>query len=210
MARSLEFSFNGETFSQEIEKLDRSRLYGSVAVETVNADGDVCKLSTLANDGRTLIPTGGTAFGYMNPDGEWIDRGDLQPVDANGDALVEVESSFKLTTEIATEVSVETFLDHAIRLVYKLSGEDPLPGPLMEALQEGKIFQVPFSYRGGVDPDIAFIMLGELGSVWMLIGEETNIGFIGLEEAALCGKDQVEDDDDEEEDDGDGLDFGMM
>jgi len=210
MPRSLEFSFKGTTFSQEIEKLDRNKLYGSVMIETVNADGDVCKLSTLANDGRTLIPNGGTAFGYMNPDGEWIDRSDLQPVDTKGKPLVEIESSFKVTTKIATEVSVETFLDHAIRLVYRLSGDDPLPKPLMTALKKGKIFQIPFSYRGGVGPDIAFILLGERGSIWMLIGEETSVGFIGLEEAALCSKDKVQPDDDEEEDEGDGLDFGML
>jgi len=52
MARSLEFTFKGKTFSREIEKLDRTKLYGSVVVETVNADGALCKLSTLASDGR--------------------------------------------------------------------------------------------------------------------------------------------------------------
>lgn len=210
MARSLEFIFKGETFAREIEKLDRTKLYGSVVVETVNADGDVCKLSTLASDGRTLIPAGGTAFGYVNPDGEWVDRGDLVPVDAKGKPLIEMESSFKAPTEIAEEVDIETFLDHAIRLCYRLNGDDPLPKKLMAALQKGKVFQIPFSYRGGVDPDIAFILQGEQGSIWMLIGEATGVEFIGLEEAALCGADKAQVDDDDEEDEGDGLDFGML
>ncbi len=209
MARSLEFTFGGNTFAREIEKLDRTKLYGSVVVETINADGDICKLSTLASDGRTLIPAGGTAFGYMNPDGEWIDRSDLVPVDAKGKPLVEMESSFKAPTEIAEAVSVETFLDHSIRLCYRLTGDDPLPQPLLKDLEQGKIFRVPFSYRGGIDPDVAFILQGDRGSVWMLIGEESGVGFIGLEEAALCGADkaQVEDDDGDE---GDGLDFSML
>ena len=210
MARSLEFIFKGETFAREIEKLDRTKLYGSVVVETVNADGDVCKLSTLASDGRTLIPAGGTAFGYVNPDGEWVDRGDLVPVDVKGKPLIEMESSFKAPTEIAEEVDIETFLDHAIRLCYRLNGDDPLPKKLMAALQKGKVFQIPFSYRGGVDPDIAFILQGEQGSIWMLIGEATGVEFIGLEEAALCGADKAQVDDDDEEDEGDGLDFGML
>ena len=210
MARSLEFTFKGKTFSREIEKLDRTKLYGSVMVETVNADGALCKLSTLASDGRTLIPAGGTAFGYMNPNGEWVDRSDLVPVDAKGKPLTEMASSFKAPTKITEEISVEKFLDHAIRLCYRLKGDDPLPKPLMTALSEGKIFKVPFSYRGGVDPDVAFILQGEQGSIWMLIGEETAVEFIGLEEAALCGADKAQVDDDEEEDDGDGLDFGML
>lgn len=210
MARSLEFTFKGKTFSREIEKLDRTKLYGSVVVETVNADGALCKLSTLASDGRTLIPAGGTAFGYMNPNGEWVDRGDLVPVDAKGKPLVEIASSFKAPTEIIEEVSVETFLDHAIRLCYRLNDGDPVPKPLMTALSKGKIFKIPFSYRGGVDPDVAFILKGEHDSIWMLIGEETGVEFIGLEEAALCGADKAQVDDDDEEDDSDGLDFGML
>lgn len=210
MPRSLEFTFKGKTFSREIEKLDRTKLYGSVVIETLNADGEVCKLSTLASDGRTLIPAGGTAFGYMNPNGEWVDRSDLVPVDAKGKPLLEMESSFKAPTEIAEEVSIEAFLDHAIRLCYRLAGDDPVPKPLLVALSKGKIFKVPFSYRGGVDPDVAFILQGERGSIWMLIGEETSVEFIGLEEAALCGADRAQIDDDEEEDEGDGLDFGML
>lgn len=210
MPRSLEFTFKGKTFSREIEKLDRTKLYGSVTVETVTVDGDVCKLSTLANDGRTLIPNGGTAFGYVNPAGEWVDRGDLVPVDMKGKPLVEMKSSFKAPTEIAEEVDIETFLDHSIRLCYRLNGDDPVPKPLMTALEKGKIFRIPFSYRGGIDPDIAFILQGERGSIWMLIGEETGIEFIGLEEAALCGADKAQPDDDEEDDAGDGLDFGML
>lgn len=210
MPRSLEFTFGKATFAREIEKLDRTKLYGSVAVETVNMDGEVCKLSTLANDGRTLIPAGGTAFGYMNPDGEWVDRGDLVPVDAKGKRLAEIESSFKTSTEIADEVSVETFLDHSIRLCYRLSGDEPLPKPLKSALDAGKIFKIPFSYRGGVDPDTAFILQGERGSVWMLIGEETGVEFIGLEEAALCGADKAQIDDEDDDDESDGLDFSML
>jgi len=210
MPRSLEFTYKGKTFSREIEKLDRRKLYGSVVVETINADGALCKLSTLANDGRTLIPAGGTAMGYMNPGGEWVDRGDLVPVDAKGNPLVEMESSFKAPTKIAEEVSVEVFLNHAIRLCYRLNDGDPMPKPLLTALSKGKIFKIPFSYRGGVDPDVAFILQGEKGSIWMLIGEETGVEFIGLEEAALCGADRAQIDDDEEDGAGDGLDFGML
>lgn len=210
MPRSLEFTFGGKTFAREIEKLDRTKLYGSVVVETVNADGEICKLSTLASDGRTLIPAGGTAFGYVNPDGEWVDRSDLVPVDAKGKELVEIESSFKAPTEIIDEVSIEVFLDHSIRLCYRLNGDDPLPKPLMNALEQGKIFRIPFSYRGGVDPDTAFILQGEQGSIWMLIGEETGVEFIGLEEAALCGRDKAQIDDEDDDDESDGLDFSML
>ena len=210
MPRSLEFTYGKQSFAREIVKVDRTKLYGSVETETVDADGNACKLLTLASDGKTLIPYGGTAFSYVNPDGEWVDRGDLQPVDMEGEPLKELPSSFDAPTPVAEEVSIETFFDHNVRLVYRLEGETPLPAKMKKKLESGAIFRIPFSYRGGVDPDIAFLLLGERGSLWMLVAQDSAIGFIGLEETALCGRDKIEDDDDEDEAEGDGLSFDML
>ena len=211
MPRSLEFSHGKKSFARELTKVDRTKLYGSVDVETVSADGDVCRLLTLAPDGRTLIPSGGTAFGYINPDGEWVDRGDLQPVDAKGKPLEELPSSFDAPTPITEEVSVETFLDHSVRLIYRLDGDDAIPDAMRKKLESGTIFRIPFSYRGGVDPDVGFLLLGERGALWMLVAEENAVSFVGLDDATLCGRDHVDDDTDEDEaEEEDALSFDML
>lgn len=213
MPRNLELSFGDHTFAREIAKVDRTKLYGSVEVETRDVDGNVCKLSTLANDGRTLIPYGGTAFGYVNPTGEWVDRGDLNPVDIDGKALELHPSSFDGPTDVTEEVPVEVFLDHSVRLCYRLEeteGETAIPPAMMTRLEAGAIYRIPFSYRGGVEPDTGFLLLGERGSLWLLIASRNAIEFIGLEEAALCGRDVIDEDEPEEEDEGDGLSFDML
>ena len=210
MPRSLEFTFNEEPFSRELVKVDRRKLYGSVDLETVTMDGDVCRLLTLAPDGRTLIPTGGTAMGYINPDGEWVDRGDLQAVDVDGNPLEELPSSFAAATPVSEEVSIETFLDHSVRLVYRLDGTSAIPAAMLKRLEDGAVFKIPFSYRGGVDSDIGFIMLGEQGGLWLMIAEKNAVAFVGLDDAALCGRDKVEPDDDEDEAEEDALSFDML
>ncbi|MEM7257394.1 MAG: hypothetical protein AAF404_08395, partial [Pseudomonadota bacterium] len=93
MARSLKFSFNGSEFACELNKVDRSKLYGSVDLDTRDHEGNRCSLATLANDGKTLIPYGGTAFGYVNDDGQWVERSDLMPVDLSGEPLQVLPSS---------------------------------------------------------------------------------------------------------------------
>ena len=77
MARKLEFDFGGETFTMAIHKVDRSKLYGRVKTETFDANDKECTLATLACDGRTIIPMGGTANGYVNTEGLWVRRDEL-------------------------------------------------------------------------------------------------------------------------------------
>ena len=98
MARKLEFTFGNESFTVGIHKVDRSKLYGRVETETFDAYAKPCTLANLARDGRTIIPQGGTASGYVNTEGLWVTRDELIPIDRDGKEIPEVESSFKAPT----------------------------------------------------------------------------------------------------------------
>ncbi len=215
MARSLAFDYKGNSFRCQIDKIDRSKLYGSVDIETRDMDGNVCRLANIANDGKTLVPYGGTAYGYLNPDQEWVCRKDITPVDYEGNKLQEVPSSFKETLSLTETATIEEFLDHGIRLSYALTAikkdeeDESVPeidNAFLKQLEKGTIFRTDFSYRGGVDPDPAFIMQDESGTVWMLIAEESELEFVGLEQAGVIAATQGQDDEDESDD----LDFGML
>jgi hypothetical protein len=97
------------------------------------------------------------------------------------------------------------FLDHSIRLAYAL---DPVeagwPQVLVEALDKGTIFKTDFSYRGGVSADPAFVMRGGDGTVWLLVGDENRVDFVGLSQPAGL---TTEDDEAPADDD---IDFDMM
>jgi len=193
MPRALKFKFGESEFECELNKIDRRKLYGSVDVETRDIDGNRCGLATLANDGKTLIPYGGTALGYVNNDGEWVERNDLKPVDLSGNELPMLESSFDITIELKKTASLDEFLNYSSRLVYLLGTDDEFDAKLVKELQAGKIFRFDFLYRDGISADPAFLIGTPDGMIWMMVGKPSAINYVGLDQAAVCFVGEEED-----------------
>ena len=209
MARKLEFDFDGENFIVAIHKVDRTKLYGQVKTETFDANDKACTLATLARDGRTIIPMGGTASGYINTEGLWVTRDELIPIDRDGKEIAEVASSFAAPTPLSKEVDIDTFLDHPVRLAYQLDPQTEINAELKAKLKAGAIYQFPFSYRGGIYFDPAFIMQGEGETLWMLIGQTSDIEFVGFEQAAICAA-RAEELGEDDSGETDAFDFDML
>ncbi len=208
MARSLTFTLGKACFACTIHKVDRSKLYGSRKIETLDMDGKQCHLATLLDDGKTLVPFGGTASGYINPDGKWVCRKDITPVDFDGNKLKKVPSSFDTGMPLDERVTAEEFLDHSIRLTYALESAEGMNAEFLKEINDGTIFKTSFSYRGGVDPDPAFVMQGEDGTIWLMIGAENRVSYSKLEQAAVI--EATAEKDEGAETSSDELDFGML
>jgi len=204
MPRALKFKYGDSEFECELNKIDRRKLYGSVDVETRDIDGNRCGLATLANDGKTLIPYGGTALGYISSDGEWVERSDLKPVDLSGNELPLLSSSFDITIELEKTATLEEFLNYSSRLVYLMGTDDEFAPDLIEQLKEGVIFRFEFLYREGISADPAFLLGTPDGLIWMMVGKPSAIEYVGLDQAAVCF---VENEDDEEVEE---FDFEML
>jgi len=204
MPRALKFKYGDSEFECELNKIDRRKLYGSVDVETRDIDGNRCGLATLANDGKTLIPYGGTALGYISSDGEWVERSDLKPVDLSGNELPLLSSSFDITIELKKTATLEEFLNYSSRLVYLMGTDDEFAPDLIEQLKEGVIFRFEFLYREGISADPAFLLGTPDGLIWMMVGKPSAIEYVGLDQAAVCF---VENEDDEEVEE---FDFEML
>ena len=152
MPRYLKFQFGNSEFECGMNKIDRAKLYGSVDVETYDVDGNRCELATLANDGKTLIPHGGTAFAYVNDDGLWVERSELQPVSLAGDKLEVLPSSFDQTIALTDKATMEEFLNHSVRLCYHLDyNDDEIAAEFAESIKAGDIYRFGFLYRDGID-----------------------------------------------------------
>ena len=204
MPRALKFKYGDSEFECELNKIDRRKLYGSVDVETRDIDGNRCGLATLANDGKTLIPYGGTALGYISSDGEWVERTDLKPVDLSGNELPLLSSSFDITIELKKTATLEEFLNYSSRLVYLMGTDDEFAPKLVEQLAAGVIFQFEFLYREGISADPAFLLGTPDGLIWMMVGKPSAIEYVGLDQAAVCF---VGNEDDEEVEE---FDFEML
>ena len=208
MPRALILRHRGVELPFQLEKLDRTKLYGSVEVEALDDKGRRCELATLAADGRTLLGKGGTAAAFLSEDGRWLDRAALAPVDAFGEPIKPVPSSFGAPIDLAEEASIDDYLAHNVKSVYALATDADIDiGPLAEELRAGKLYRFAYSFRGGLVADVGFLLANPEGQVFLAVGQPTRIHFLGLdllpvyedEEAAEPGAAE-----------GDDLDFGMM
>jgi hypothetical protein len=165
------FLFKEQLFSFQLGKVDRSKLYGFKEIEAVDEQQRVCELATLCGDGKTIVGRGGTAVGYLSPDGQWCDRLELTPVDAESCPMEPVPSSFDAPIDLETETTVDDYLEHKIRLIYRLdcaakssddakkseqeteNVENPAPAIDESDLQKlrqqigERIYRFPFRYR---------------------------------------------------------------
>jgi hypothetical protein len=204
MAKPLVLAFGGTQFPVALSKVERSDLYGFVEIETLDAQGRKCVLATLADDGKSVIPSGGTALITLSADGNWIEKSTLVPTDNQGARITPVASSYAAPVPLEKTATIEDYLSHNIRSVYQVGGETDL-GPLLDELKKGTIYQFPYSFRGGLEPDAAFLLLSADGTAFIAIGSPTRLEFVGFEQTAAITGD--EDSDGEQED---SMDFGMM
>lgn len=207
MAKELVFLLDGEEIALGMEKVDRSKLYGYKEQLVLDENDEPCELVTLAGDGRTVIGTGGIAMAYLSADGEWCTKADLTPIDLDGNEIQPVPSSFSAPLVLEQTVTVETYLDHDIRSVYRMEAAGDAAA-LRRILDAGTIFTFPFSYRGGLEADAAFLLAGSDGNLFMTIGRAATTAYVGLQERS--GLAVTAETADLDEDDEDELDFGVL
>jgi hypothetical protein len=204
MAQPLVLRFGEKELPFQLKKVERSALYGFVDTEVSDGKDRPCRPVTLAGDGRTLVGPGGVALAYMTPDGRWCDKKELKPVDVDGTEITPVPSTFKTPVRLDQTADIDEYLAHNIRLVYQLTSDDEADA-LQEALGRNTIYTFPFSYRGSLEADTAFLLAGADGTIFMVVGRKADITYVGFGQAADIAPPEEEGGEDEGE-----LDFGMM
>ncbi len=189
MAKPLVFKFNGGDVAFQLNKIDRSKLYGYKELEALDAQGGKCELATLAGDGRTVVGRGGASFATLDADGRWCEKSQLTPIDPEGQKIVPVPSSYAAPIESLQVCEVSEYLEHNIRLVYALEAE---VAPLAAELKQGIIFKFPYSFRGGLEADAGFLLSGDDGNLFLCVGNPTKVEWIGLAQAAAATEDDSE------------------
>jgi hypothetical protein len=202
MGKPLVLSFNGVEIPFGLEKVERSDLYGFVEIETLDEQGRKCSLATLADDGRSVIGSGGISLVTLSPEGNWLEKKACVPTDHQGKKVEMVPSSYAAPVPLSEVVSIEEFLNHDIRAVYQISSEADF-GALMDELKKGTIYRFPYSFRGGLEPDAGFLLLAADGTPFMAVGSATKLEFVGFEQSAGIGEEDGGEDEDL-------MDFGMM
>lgn len=205
MARQLVLSLDGREFPVSLVKIDRDKLYGSVEIEAFDEKGREAALRVLAADGRTLIDKGGTALTTVNEKGTSVDRSSLIAVDEDAEPIDPVPSSFN-APNVLDRTTSDDYLAQMVKSVYLL--QPPEDGGdiryLLDHLDGEQIFTFPFSWRGGLEYDNAFV-LGADNEAFMVVGKAAEFQFLKLNQATTL-LDATE----EEEISADDLDFDLI
>lgn len=203
MAKPLILSLDGQEFPVRLTKIDRNKLYGSVSIEAFDDEGKEVSLRVLAADGKTIIDTGGTALATVNEQGTSIPRSRLVAVNSDGEEIEPVPSSFSAPNPLH-RADVEEYLSHTVKSVYSIDAADEADLDLLHAnLSDGGIYKFPFSYRGGLEYDTAFLIENK-GDVFMIVGTPAVLQFLKLGQASVL--DPVEEQEVSEDD----LDFDLL
>lgn len=203
MARPLLLSLDGQEFPVTLVKIDREKLYGKVDIEAFDEKGREAALRVLAADGKTLIDKGGTALATVTDKGDSVDRNDLVPVDADGDKIEQVKSSF-LEPNVLKEATIEDYFLQIVKSVYLVRPHENADiKELHDHLSTKRMFTFPFSWRGGIEHDNAFV-IGAGGEAFIVVGKQAEFQFVKLNQAAVL------DSTEEEEISADDLDFDLM
>lgn len=205
MAKPLVVELQGTSHNLDLEKIDRTKLYGYVETEVLDEAGKRCELATLAGDGHSLIGKGGTGLAYLSHDGQWRKKAELRPVDLEGKAITPVKSTFDSTVPLTTKATVDDYLAHNIHLIYRLKPQEDADDLIAE-LKAGTIFQFPFSYRGGVEASAGFLLMGADGNIFLCVGSPTALEFVGLKTQPVF----VPEENDAAAEEEDSLDFSMV
>lgn len=200
MAKGIVVDLAGEQSTFSFSKVDREKLYGRKERVIVDENDQPCSWAWLTADGVALIPPGGTAYNYVNPNFENVERKQLKAVGPTGEFLTPVPSTLGVPQPLSEPVPPQRVLDFSILSVYELVPE-ALGETLRQALKDGKIYECPFNYREDYHGQTMLLLQNDQG-IFALIGEPTGFDFICPEEVTTETA--------ADEDTGDDLDFAMM
>lgn len=201
MARPLVFRYQDAESSFDFAKVDRSKLYGRRVRMHLDPDGQPCAKARVTDDGWMLIRSGMSAQGYFAEDGAYLKSSQLVGLDDEGNALDKHSSTLGAAQDLEGPVSPEALLDLRVHTIYQLDPTDLDPA-LYEALQAGKLFRFPFSYRGGYALDVGILLENEHGA-FALVGKPVDSEWCSLDMPPSA---PAFDDDDDDDD----LDFEMF
>lgn len=178
MARAIVIRFEGEESAFGFAKVEREKLYGKKQRVVVDESGRSCAAAWLTADGTALVPNGGTAHVWVDERWDAAEPDDRIAVDEAGRALEMRPSTLGVAQE-GRIVDARRVLDSLVSAVYELTPE--LLGAGLEAeLAQGRIVELPFRYRDGLEEDALFVLKNDEG-LFALVARDAELDFLERE-----------------------------
>ncbi|QOV88016.1 hypothetical protein [Humisphaera borealis] len=203
MAKPLVLRFGEREFPFQLDRVERSDLYGYVEIETFDQHGNRCSTAKLLSDGKTIVTSGGTAMGFLSPDANWLEKKELTAVDSDNKPITPVPSSYSAPVPVDKTVTIDEYLSHNVKAAYAITCLEDM-SPIMDELKKGAIYSFPYSFRGGLEANAGFLLLAADGTPFLMVAEPTKLEFLSFEQTSGVEDEPTDGEEDES------LDFGMM
>ncbi len=176
MAKPLVVTLGNETFSFGVSEVERGDLYGTRKRVPTDAQGRSCTRAALTADGSLLIASGMSGQGYFNAAGQYVPRGSLVGIDAQGGVVTSQPSTLGVPQALEGPVDPAAVLDLELLSVYLLEPE-PAPSALVDRLKAGDIYACDFNYAASLEVERAFLLANDQG-IFALVGKPAQAGWV--------------------------------
>ncbi len=178
MAKPIILTHNETASNFQLEKLERSKLYGSKRRIPVDVDGKPCVRAALTDDGEVLILSGMAAQGWFDDLGRQVEASEMEAQTPDGIALELVPSTLGVSQPLEGPVSPMEVLDLAVSSVYQLTAET-IADELAASLTSGEVWRFRFNYRSDFLAETAYLLANDAG-IFALIGQPTTAPHLQL------------------------------
>lgn len=189
MPRQMTFRIGGTEYTAAPVKIDRRKLYGWTELMADDDDGNPCSLLQADENGKHIIPLGGTGIGILSEKGRWVERSELETVGPDGKPAKLYTSSFGGVNILAEKIAPRQFLDYSITDFYVLSDAS---AELTAAVGED-IYMFEYTYNDSYDPSPAFVMVAD-NVPYMLAGEKNAFEWLCFGDCETIEEEEEDDD----------------
>jgi hypothetical protein len=182
MARGLVLEWNGEVASFDLQRVERSHLYGSKRRIAVDEGGAPCGRASMTLDGSVVIRPGMTAQGWFTEDGEQVESAEVVAISPEGAPLAVHPSTMGVQQSLVGPVDPREVLDLTTDAVFVLRAE-AIPPKLKSALASGDVFRFTYCYRPDPSPQVGYLVANAEG-IFAIVGRVYACPWMTREQAA--------------------------
>lgn len=176
MAKPLVVTLGSELFSFGLSEVERTDLYGSRKRIPTDANGRPCTRAGLTQDGSLVIASGMSGQGYFTASGQYVSRGQLVGVNAQGVVVQNQPSTLGVPQALQGPVDPSVVLNLELLSVYLLAPEQA-NGLLLDRLKAGEIYACDFNYTASLETERAYLMANDQG-MFALVGKPVTVGWV--------------------------------
>ena len=174
MARTIKMNFqDNESLQFTLKKFSRGDLYGIKTVEKHSNDGDLLNTVYISMDGAHILPKGSTSSQFLDEDGRYIEKSEVELYIDNGEKVEKVPSMFD-TGVTLEEISFCEYFQYDFKTSYYLDVQntahfDFLYEKCNNLFESEKLFKFRYVFRETHHPQEA-ILIPKDGKIIVVVG----------------------------------------